>query len=262
MTATQRVNAGIETGFRSMRFVASIILAVASCGVAAAGAVHLDFEDEEETSMNARVQLDRPADPDTIRRDCTAARNGRCSQRFEVYSSPTHVTHGAYRAEAHTLRARDLRYCVGSSTKLRFSLMMSEGWRSVRRGMTASILQFKRTQHPPDAFIAIRDSRLVLRVGREYLGVLLEKLPRDQWLDVVLEVNWSVDSTGQIEVSIKRPDGHLLSRLKYAGPTMRNTDGYGYMKWGTYKPDWEDQPGVESIVWFDEMLLVVKESCA
>ena len=203
----------IGSGWRSMKLAVSILLAVALRGVAAAEALHLNFEDEEDMSMSALVQSDRPIDRDAIRRDCTVARNGQCSQRFEVYSNPAHVTHGAYRAEAHTLRARGLRYCEGSSLKMRFSLTTSEGWRSVRRGMTASILQFKRTGHPPDAFIAIRDGRLVMRVGREYLGVLLEKLPRNQWLDVVLEANWSVESTGQIEVSISRTDGHLVSQL-------------------------------------------------
>jgi hypothetical protein len=245
-----------------MILAASIIFAAAPRGVAAAEALHLDFENEDDTSMNALVQLDRPTDPDAVRRDCTVARNGRCSQRFEVYSNPAHVAHGAYRAEAHTLQARDLRFCQGSSTQLRFSLRMSRGWSSVRRGMTASIFQFKRTGHPPDAFILVRDNRLALRVGSEYLGVVLEKLPRDQWLDVVLEAKWSVESTGQIDVSITRPNGHLLSRLKYAGPTLRGTEGYGYVKWGTYKPDWEDQPGAASIVWFDEILLAIRGNCA
>ena len=43
---------------------------------------------------------------------------------------------------------------------------------------------------------------------------------------------------------------------------MRNTEGFGYLKWGIYKPDWEDQPGAKSIVWFDEILLAIERGCA
>ncbi len=221
----------------------------------------MGFEGSTSIPAGPKVRLDLPGAPEAVQIDCSIARTGQCSQRFEVYSSAQYIAHGAPRAEAHTLADHSLHYCPGTVFDLHFSFRLSEGWIPATRGMTASILQFKRTESRPDAFVTIRDGRLVLRVGRDYSSVILSEIPRNEWLDVSLKATWTATSVGALELSIFDPRRRLLGETRYYGQTMLGTSGRGYMKWGIYKPDWHDRPETMSVVWFDDISLRVEKGC-
>jgi hypothetical protein len=255
------VLAGRCRRWQPLRWLKASLLA---SGMGLAGAAHgltLGFEPGAGDGTDIGVGLDLPPAAGAIRIDCTVARTGRCSQRFEVYDSPDYVAHGAHRAEGHTLRARNAHYCEGTRYDLRFSVRLSGGWRSAVRGGTASLWQFKRTQSRPDAFLALRDGRLILRIGPAQSATLLDTIPRERWLDVSIAVDWSTGADGGVAVAIRDARDVRLADVAYRGATLTDAAGVGYMKWGTYKPDWKDAEGSVDVVWVDDVDLQVRNAC-
>lgn len=227
-----------------------------------AAVVRLSHESGEASLIAHDIELDRPEVRSSLVIDCEEARSGRCALRTEVLTVPGFVTHGAYRAEAHTLRNRSIGYCRSVQTSIEFSFKVAAGVRATAPNMITSIWQFKRTSTAPDAFFAIRDDKLIFRSGVSEAWVLLDPLPRNVWLDVKMKVEWSERSDGVFNIDLYNQMGVLAASLRWKGATLRNpVGGYGYMKWGQYKPNWIDVPGVPSVIWFDDISISTAPRC-
>lgn len=214
-----------------------------------------DYETADQASSAGLTEV-RPAAADAIERDCSVARHGKCSLRTKVRIDDAYITSGAHRAESDTAANKALRYSAGDRFKYRFSLMLASGWQFDDRADIDIVWQFKRTSSKPDAFVAVKGRELVLRVTDSASVVLLNPVPTGHWIDIELEILWSLGSQGQIQASVAVPGLAAPRLVTHSGPNLRDgRRGEGYLKWGLYKPGQIGRAdrGRESLVWHDQI---------
>jgi len=229
-------------------------MAATSVAAAEAQELHLHFERGLSEFTSQHLSFEGPPAGDALTIDCGVARRGKCSQRALVRPGVQYVSHGRTRSEAGANLATALIYRPGEVWAYRFSIRSDNARGQSHADLVTILWQFKRTSSQPDAFIGLRDGKLILRVVKDAQVVLMDSMPDRTWLDFSVRAQWSTGQDGELSVTVRRADT-VVARGDYKGPTLRSTSGLGYLKWGLYKPGLplDADPEYEEIVWHDEI---------
>lgn len=215
----------------------------------------LGFE-EANAAVVLSEAAEKPKAVDALQVDCTVARSGRCSMRSKVRLTNDYVSFGAHRAESDALKVKPTLYSAGEHYLYQFSLRLAPQWVYDDRDAVDIVWQFKRTSSPPDMFVGVKGQHLVLRIGESAQLLLMDPVPRGQWIDVAVDVRWSPGPQGRVSVTATAAGGAPGSKKEYAGPNMRDGRAKaGFLKWGLYKPGQAGKvdAGRESIIWHDDI---------
>ena len=240
---------------RTSSFVVALFALLLPLALHAQMLMTLGYEEAGASAVMSQ-DSDTPKAEDALRVDCTIARSGRCSMRSKVRLTSDYRSHGAHRAESGALHVKNMRYSAGERYLYQFSLRLAPQWIYDDREAVDIVWQFKRTSSQPDMFVGVKGQHLVLRIGKNTQLLLMDPVPRGQWIDMTLDVRWSTGAEGLVSVTIATADGAPRSRKEYAGPNMRDgREKAGYLKWGLYKPGQQGKAdiGRESIVWHDDI---------
>lgn len=185
------------------------------------------------------------------------------------------------RAESDALHVEEARFGVGDSYYYAFSVYLPSTWEY--DSSTEDILfQWHNTPSPtesceptktPSAFLAVHPANggeWRLRVNSDANPCTtptsivkthhsLGGLALGQWTDFVFKFDWAYDATGHIEAwtqTSKNPGWTQVVDADGANTYNDNHDG-GYLKWGVYKPGWNN--GATSDV---DMRMVVHDNVA
>lgn len=238
-----------------------------SCILAALCALLLPLALQAQTLMalgyeeaNAAVVLsqeaEKPKAADALQVDCTVARSGRCSMRSKVRLTKDYVSFDAHRAESDASKQKSTLYSAGERYLYQFSLRLAPQWTYDHRDAVDIVWQFKRTSSPPDMFVGVKGQHLVLRVGESTQLLLMDPVPRGQWIDVAIDVRWSPGADGLVSATAAPTGSRPGPKKEYTGKNMRDgREKAGYLKWGLYKPGQTGKAdaGRESIVWHDDI---------
>ena len=188
------------------------------------------------------------------------SRNGGTSFRSHLEYGDAEVADGT-RAEVHTGHWDSSQFRSGRTVYYGFSIYIVSSWETDSR---QEILFQWHTQPDecedmkyPSAFLSLEpDGQWRLRVnsdddrcgGRESMTRERFDLTRAEpgsWHDFVFEFDWDYTEAGSVEVwhqTDKRPGWESV--LQTSGPNTYNDDQgvTGYLKWGVYKPAWNDGP--------------------
>lgn len=176
--------------------------------------------------------------------------------RSKVRLTNDYVSFGAHRAESDASKEKATLYSAGEHYLYRFSLRLAPQWAYDDRDAVDIVWQFKRTSSPPDMFVGVKGQHLVLRIGESAQLLLMDPVPRGQWIDVTLDVRWATGPEGRLSVTAAAVGGAPGANKEYAGANMRDGRAKaGYLKWGLYKPGQTGKPdtGRESIIWHDDI---------
>jgi len=244
---------------QSMRPTSSFVLALfallLSFSLKAQTLMELGYE-EPNAAVLLRQEPERPKAADALQVDCTVARSGRCSMRSKVRITNDYLSFGAHRAEADASKVKTTLYSAGEHYLYRFSLRLAPQWTYDDRGAVDIVWQFKRTSSQPDMFVGVKGQQLVLRLGESTQLIVMDPVPRGQWIDVALDIRWATGPEGRLSVTATPAGGAQGVKKDYAGANMRDARAKaGYVKWGLYKPGHvgKTDAGRESIVWHDDI---------
>ena len=217
----------------------------------------LDYEGQINSAPVLATMTTQPK-PQALQVDCQVARSGRCSVRAEVSATAGSISAGAYRAESDTMSLHDTRYSPGETLRYRFSLRLSEDWVVAPTSSIDILWQFKRFDSKPDMFVAAKGDALVLRIGDKAQIGVFKPLPVGRWLDVDMQVHWSIGADGWVNGEAKVAGENKVHAFRYAGPTTLNDKPRAaYLKWGLYKPGKTDGSIAFPLrrVWHDEIIV-------
>lgn len=244
-----------RTGLTSARVLFALLAAV-PCSTAYAGAdpakdtacevagttpaLAVDFESGSLDALPSGVRPNPPK-PEAIGVVDSAHRNGKYAARVTVDDSPSFIFpdgSGRIRAEFTTLDTAETAFSEGDRRSYRLSFMLAPNWQFDSRESIDIVWQWKRTGGPPDMFLAVKGSDLVLRIGSTAQLTLIPSLRAGTWVDLCVKVDWSTSSVGRVESS-HRYEGHeeYSASPTFSGATLGTRTGKTYLKWGIYKPD-------------------------
>ncbi|GAB6059381.1 heparin lyase I family protein [Desulfonatronum parangueonense] len=236
------------------------LLALLLAGLSFGGTWPVFIVDFEDPALANRFFEHRPQADDALTIDCSVSRIGNCSQRSHVAPNAEYVSANAFRSEADAMNLRSGRYGEGDRFVYRFSLRLEEDWTFDTSDRIDIVWQFKRFSARPDAFLAVKGEALVLRVGPSHQQTLLPSTVTGEWMDIELDVTWSMTPSGRINGVVTLSDDH--HPFEYLGPTMGQAESTaGYLKWGLYKPGSTDDTFTFAprTVWHDEVSVVLME---
>jgi len=204
----------------------------------------LGYENGRIHAADLGVTAAPPAAGDAIRVDCSTGREGDCSLRSRVGPGEDYLSFGAPRAESSAMGNMRVRYHEGSAFRYRFSFKLEDDGMtepaSVSAGHSIAIIwQFKRFNGRPDVFLGIKSDALVMRVGaRDQYELVPASVPVGRWIDVDIEVVWSLTDAGRLQAEASLADGAAWPSVELSGPTLIEQPApSGYLKWGLYRPD-------------------------
>ncbi len=213
----------------------------ASCEVAGTTrALAVDFESGSLDALPSGVRANPPNSEAIVIVDAVH-RNGKYAARVTVDDSLAFVFpdgSNRIRAELTTLDAAESSFAEGEKRSYRLSFMLSPDWVFDSRDSPDIVWQWKRTGGPPDMFMAVKGSDLVLRIGSTTQLTLIPSLRVGTWVDVCLQVDWSASRSGRVE-PFHRYQGatEYIASAAFSGATLATRPGKTYLKWGIYKPD-------------------------
>lgn len=201
----------------------------------------VDYESGELTSGVPGVSAEPPPAADSIIIDTSVVRSGNYSVRSKVTNDPSYWSFGDQpRAESNSMAFLPSRYSGGDQIRYNFSFYLDPSWEVEPQSSTAIdiIWQFKRFNGGPDMFIATKRDDLVLRAPDGVQIPIIDGYPVGQWVDLQVDVKWSPDATGNVDLFYKlASDTAFTQAPSYAGRNMRNAlDDNAYLKWGLYRP--------------------------
>ncbi|WP_201217712.1 heparin lyase I family protein [Halochromatium roseum] len=204
----------------------------------------MSYEDGKENLPGLGVMAKSPSAADAISINCDDGRRGECSLISLVASGQEYRSFGASRAESNAMDNYRARYHQGARFFYRLSFKLPD--ESLLRKQNASdykaieiIWQAKRFNGPPDIFLGIKASALVLRVTDRLQRTLIPSpVPVDQWIDVEIAAAWSTGEDGELYAQASLVGGASWPLVEVHGPNMRDAEPLsGYLKWGLYRPD-------------------------
>ncbi len=240
---------------RSFSFVVALFALLLPFALQAQTLMALGYE-EANAAVVLSQEAEKPKAADALQVDCTVARSGRCSMRSKVRLTNDYLSFGAHRAESDASKAKATLYSAGERYLYRFSLRLAPQWMYDDRDAVDIVWQFKRTSSPPDMFVGVKGQHLVLRIGERAQLLLMDPVPRGQWIDVTVDVRWSPGPEGRVSVTATPTGGGPGPTKEHMGKNMLDgREKAGYLKWGLYKPGQTGKAdgGRESVVWHDDI---------
>jgi hypothetical protein len=171
---------------------------------------------------------------------------------------------GGMRAESDALRVNSARFGEGDTRFYAFSVYLPSTWEYDGKAEDI-VFQWHNTPNTavepcettktPSAFLAVHPNnggewRLRLNsdpnacttadsIAKTHLG--LGPIATGQWTDFVFEFDWASDATGRVDVW-QRTGGNSewTHSSKDGGNTYNDAHDSGYIKWGIYKPGWNN----------------------
>ena len=214
---------------------------------------------EEQAGLNyAELRGGTPPAADALINDCNQARSGRCAVRTTTKIQDDYFSFGAYRVESSSINFPATRYSEGETYRYKVSMRIAEDWAFDTTRHSNLVWQFKRFNNNPDAFLVIKGGDLVLRVDTLNQPLLI-KMPKEEWVDVVMEVTWGFTKPGRFVAWVdgcKACDPN--KKFTWLGPNMRTAEPRAtYLKWGIYRPgSREDLAPVPSrTMWHDNIVV-------
>ena len=236
-------------------FMVALVALLLPLALQAQTLMTLGYE-EANAAVVLSQEAEKPKAADALQVDCTVARSGRCSMRSKVRLTSDYMSFGAHRAESDASKQKSTFYSAGERYLYRFSLRLAPQWAYDHRDAVDIVWQFKRTSSPPDMFVGVKGQHLVLRIGESAQLLLMDPVPRGQWIDVALDVRWSTGPDGLVSATATPMGSGPGPKKEFAGKNMRGArEKAGYLKWGLDKPGQTKKPDVgrESIVWHDDI---------
>ena len=152
-----------------------------------------------------KAHLPKAIDAITVASNIT--RTGKFAVRSKLSLDDSYISHGAHRAESNSMRLLKTRYNEGDQLRYQFSIYLPLNWQVDTRESIDIIWQFKRFEGQPDMFVAIKGKDLVLRsngAGKGRQDLLLKNVPTGEWIDLRLDVTWSITDKGSLAASLKK----------------------------------------------------------
>ncbi|WP_309382641.1 polysaccharide lyase [Cerasicoccus frondis] len=171
------------------------------------------------------------------------------------------ITHGGPRAETYSGRVDGTLADIGETKFYGFSVYIVSSWEFDDTNEDI-VFQWYSLRDPcenqhksPSMFLAIKRDEWVLRINADPDPCTMDNDPpiKDQvtlgpvqtgrWLDCVVKVHWSYGSDGLVEVWTKtNTDSAYTHVLLRDGPNCYNDENPLCLKWGIYKPSWNNGP--------------------
>jgi hypothetical protein len=236
----------------------TVLASTSSTADAAAGSLRLGYEDGTRTSGTA-VDFNACCSHSIVVDDLS--RTGKYAIRSHLKYGDPEPDVGGSRAESHSLKIKDSQFRSGDTAYYGFSIYLLSTWQ--RDSREDIVFQWKpwrdtcESDKAPSAFLTIQASGIWrLRVNSDSnpcsTSTSVQKVHFDlaevkpgQWHDFVFRFKWSYGGDGMTEAWYQTNKVPGWSRvLSVTGPNTFNDDPgtMGYLKWGIYKPAWNDGP--------------------
>lgn len=223
-------------------------------------ALRVDYETGTLDSGHPALGLDNQCCPGTSLQVTDLARTGGHAIRSHLRYGDAMVK-GGTRAESHTIKMPETLFGSGTSAYYGFSVYVPSTWKADSR----EDIVFQWHNWPdsceaskvPSAFLSIQPSgKWRLRVNSDAhacstagsivkTSADLADVKTGQWNDFVFRFAWSSGDDGEIEAWHQSSKAlgwqHVLPTRKGAN-TFNDVGNRGYLKWGIYKPAWNDAP--------------------
>ena len=166
------------------------------------------------------------------------------------------------RAESHAFDMAEARFGAGDTYYYAFSIYLPSTWEYdselediLFQWHTTPVGEACEPSKSPAAFLAVHPAgggewRLRVNsdegecttadtIDKTHLGLGETRL--GQWTDFVFEFDWAYDDTGRIEAWTRTSGNVGWQHFEHNGPnTFNDPPDVGYLKWGIYKPGWQD----------------------
>ncbi|WP_327588055.1 polysaccharide lyase [Nonomuraea sp. NBC_00507] len=248
----------------------------AAAGGKFAAVLRFGYEDGSRSSGNPELGFNECCSRPSIQVD-DLPRTGKYAVRSYLKYGD-HMVAGGTRAESHTMDIDASHFRSGDTVYYGFSIYLASTWQ--RDSREDIVFQWKAWRDKcesdkfPSAFLSVQPTgKWRLRVNSDSTACStpdsvrktsfdLADVKPGQWHDFVFRYEWSYGSQGQIDAwyqTHKNPGWHKV--LSTTGPNTFNDDEStsGYLKWGLYKPAWNNGPtDVDSRTIFHDNIAVGK----
>ena len=221
-----------------------------------------DYENGELNSGNAGIELGKCCTYSI--KTASFGRDSDIAIQHELRQSDPEYKNGM-RSESDALRSAPARFGAGDSRYYAFSVYLPSTW---EQDAVAEDIVFQwhntpnttvepcETSKTPSAFLAVHPNdgspewRLRLNsdangcttadsIVKTHLG--LGAIATGQWTDFVFKFDWAYDESGRVEVWQRTSQNPTWTHAaKDGGNTYNDKHDSGYLKWGIYKPGWND----------------------
>lgn len=240
--------------------VTNLDFAGAEESAAANPVVRVDYETGTLDSGYPALGLDNQCCPGVSLRVTDLARTGGSAVRSHLrYGDP--MVKGGTRAESHTIKMPETLFGSGTTAYYGFSVYVPSTWQTDTR----EDIVFQWHNWPdsceaskvPSAFLSIQPSgKWRLRVNSDAnacstadsivkTSADLADVKTGQWNDFVFRFAWNHGDDGEIEAwhqSSKNLGWKNVLPTRKGANTFNDVGPRGYLKWGIYKPAWNDAP--------------------
>lgn len=217
-----------------------------------------DYENGADDSGVAGLQALSPAASSAITVSSEYSRSGQYSINHRVRKNDDYISAGAWRSESNSMGLRKSRYDQGDTIRYQFSIFLPPSWEIDDEKSVGIIWQWKRFSSRPDMFVLIRGGDIELRALTSSRVTVLKDYRVGEWIDLQFDVVHSARSDGSVRMSYKYAS-ETTYKLgnEYSGATMLS-DGpvdSTYLKWGLYKPDFDQSsfPYSERSIYHDDI---------